>query len=213
VRSLLRDAPYRWTAVIALLSVALTALALRGGETGAWASGWLNGDAAHIRAGQWWRILTGSLVHTSGGHLLWDVGMLLCIGVAYEQRLRPVWPALIVLGIGVPAATVLIAYPELAGYGGTSGLTYCLLAAVLTYELVRGNRPWYLIAAGAVLAFKVVRELDPGAGALLFDVDLDGARPVPMAHLAGVSVGIAVVVAARATWPSLTRSRRPAGSS
>lgn len=204
----LRDLPYRWTLLVAVASVVATAAALWLGAVGDALAAPLLGDAAKLRSGQWWRLWTGPLVHTSGGHLLWDLGMLMFIGVAYEQKLRAVWPTLVVLGMGLPVAAVLIAYPALAGYGGTSGLTYGLMAAVIAFELMRGNRPWYLLAAGAVLAFKVLRELDPGAKALLFEVDLGtGAHPVPVAHLAGVMVGLVVVTAARSVWAPIRTSR------
>lgn len=146
--------------------------------------------------GQWWRLVTGPLVHATWGHLVRDLALVAIAGVAYEQPLARVKLALFGAGLVVPPLAVL-ADGEVAWYCGLSGLSHALLAAALAYELRRrrGGARAIVLALCAVAAVKPIYELATGVPAFAMPLG-DGVVQVPLAHVAGVAVGIACGLAA-----------------
>jgi rhomboid family GlyGly-CTERM serine protease len=157
-------------------------------------------DRGALAAGEWWRLLTGHWVHWSPDHLLWDVGTFAALGAACELRSRRRF-AICVLGSALAiSAAVWGLLPELARYGGLSGVD-CALFALLGTELWRERRRSdgraalaLAVALCAALALKLGFEWWTGGN--LFVADL-GARivPVPVAHVAGAAVGLALPIA------------------
>ena len=179
----------RWTLLTAALAVLATACALSGSTV----AGWLVADASAIGDGQSWRLVTGPFVHATAGHLLWDGAILMIAGALYEDRMRSMWPALLALGIVVPTAAVFVWHPDLAGYYGLSGLNYALIFAAIAFEVRRGNRSWYVVAAALGFSAKIVWQLaTAGAGILPMHV-AGGVPTITAAHVAGAIIGVAVV--------------------
>jgi len=157
-------------------------------------------DRGALAAGEWWRLLSGHWVHWSADHLLWDVGSFAALGAACELRSRRRF-AVCVLGAALAiSAAVWGLLPELARYGGLSGID-CALFALLVAELWRERRSGagraatvLAVGLGAALALKLGFECFTGGN--LFVADL-GAHivPVPAAHAAGAAVGLAVPIA------------------
>jgi rhomboid family GlyGly-CTERM serine protease len=145
-----------------------------------------DGRIAH---GQVWRLVTGPLVHATWGHLVRDVALVALAGVAYEAPLRS--RALFALGLVVPCAVVLLA-GHVRWYCGLSGLSHALLAAALAFEATRrrGVVRAFVLVSCAIAACKPIYELVTGAPAFAMSLG-DGVRQVPLAHAAGVCVGIA----------------------
>lgn len=111
--------------------------------------------------------------------------------------MRTAWPALLAFGILVPATAVFVWHPDLAGYYGLSGLTYALIFAAITYELRRGNRDWYVIAAAVGFTAKIVWQLaTSGAGILPMEV-AGGIPTVTAAHVVGAVMGVTIVLVGR----------------
>jgi rhomboid family GlyGly-CTERM serine protease len=169
--------------------VLLTAAAREG------AIDWLLATSAGVRAGQLWRLITGSLVHATWGHLIRDLALLVFVGVAYGDAIGRRFGLLALAGLALPAAAVFALEPDISIYYGTSGLTHALLAAAVIAELRRpGSRSLRLIAAviAVVLSAKLGYEL--ATGAPMFPMDLGpGVRQLPIAHAAGALVGVALV--------------------
>jgi len=169
-----------WTAAVAVAGVLATAAA----------AGGLVADADAVRAGELWRLATGSLVHATAGHLVRDVGLLVIVGAAYERTLRRGFGVLIGLLLVGPPIAVFCADPDLRCYYGLSGLTHGLIAAALAFELSRRRAPWWVWAIAGAFAFKLAFEL--ATGAPLFPMSLGpGVRQVPVAHAAGAAIGTA----------------------
>lgn len=159
--------------------------------------------------GQLWRLVTGPFVHATGGHLVRDLALVAIAGIAYEAPLARVKRALFGAGVVVPALAVL-ASGRVDWYCGLSGLSHALLAAALSFELVRRRGAARAFAGGlcAIAALKPLYELATGSPAFAMSLG-EGVVQVPLAHVAGVLVGIACGLAAAV---ELTLPRRAAGT-
>lgn len=148
-------------------------------------------DRAAILAGEAWRLFTGSWVHFSPRHLLYD---LLAFGIAgwiIERRGYPFFGPLCVLS-AVGIGTVLLAIrPEAQSYGGLSGVA----TGAVIYLALHGLRepaPWRWVCAGALVLTvgKVLVESLAGR----FIVGATGSVPfvpLPLSHVVGgLSAGL-----------------------
>jgi rhomboid family GlyGly-CTERM serine protease len=152
-------------------------------------------DCARVAAGEWWRLLTGNLVHCDWSHQLADMGAFVALScVVWRQSGR--WAA----GTLLAAAAVGVAVFALGGvatYRGMSGVDYALLTAALgnaaaAEQGARRTVPLCLLT-GVVL--KAVVEANTGA--LTVNVCLpEGVVLVGAAHVAGVLAGLTCVVTA-----------------
>ena len=183
------------------LTLALAALAAL-----AWlipgADGWLAYDRDALATGELWRVLTGHWVHWSRGHFIWNVGAFLLLGLVCEARGRLRF-ATCVLGaaVAVPAA-VFVLLPEMDHYGGLSGIESGLFA-LAAVDLVRER--WSRmdrttaalgLALGLGFVCKIAWEVATGGAVFVGDLG-PGVAPVPVAHMAGAAVGIAVALGGR----------------
>jgi rhomboid family GlyGly-CTERM serine protease len=147
-------------------------------------------DRTRILQGAWWRLWTGHWVHFSGSHLAWNLTVLLPAGICAE-RLQPGrtrW--LFAAGPVVIGLALLGFVPDLARYGGLSGLAAGLLTwlAVLRREAPGADR-WFWSTVLGLLALKILGELATGRP-LFADLRGAGAQPVPVAHFAGVACAV-----------------------
>src|ERR1700756_2799400 len=86
-------------------------------------------DRAAVAAGQWWRLLSGNLVHLGWWHLLFNVLSLVLLVLLCPERLSwGEWLRRVVLiGTGMSLCLYFLA-PGLQDYVGLSGLVYGLFA-------------------------------------------------------------------------------------
>lgn len=160
--------------------------------------------------GQWWRLITGPFIHATWGHLIRDLALVAIAGIAYEHPLRSHKLLLFAGGIVLPGLVVLVA-GDVQWYCGLSGLSHALLAAALSYEFTqrRGTARVIVLALCAIAAVKPIYELVTGAPAFAMSLGA-GVAQVPLAHVAGVLVGIACGLAAGRA--SSAAHRRRSGS-
>lgn len=140
--------------------------------------------------GQNWRLWTGHLVHGSPLHLVLNLTAALVL-VYLARPSWSLWLAAPVVGQGV-----LLWRPELASYGGLSGLLHAHVGERLARRLAEGRgtrRAWAWVGL-LVLTGKVCSDVAQGAGALTRGLDL-GVSPVPEAHGLGAAVGAALGLA------------------
>ena len=177
---------FRWTATVIALAIALTAAAFASPAV----RDALVADG-RIFEGQWWRLVTGPFVHATWGHLARDLALVAIAGIAYEGPLAANKLLVFAGGVVVPALAVLVAR-DAAWYCGLSGLSHALLAAALSYEVVRrrGAARAVVLLLCVIAAAKPIYELATGAPAFAMSLG-DGVVQVPLAHVAGVVVGIA----------------------
>ena len=128
-------------AALACMTIALLIGALSlGGES---VTEFLRYDRNAIEAGQWWRTLTGHLVHASFAHTLLNVAGLVLIALLFPEPL-PFWRwawRILVLSAGI-SALIYWRLPNLGWYVGLSGTLHGLF--VLGF--------WWLFREGDKLA-------------------------------------------------------------
>jgi rhomboid family GlyGly-CTERM serine protease len=114
----------------------VTLIALGGSD----ASTLLRYDRAALAQGQWWRLLSGHLVHLGWSHLALNVAGLALVwalvGQAFSTRHWLLLLATAGLGISIGLLTF---NPELAWYVGLSGLLHAMLVAGSLAQLRRGQ--------------------------------------------------------------------------
>jgi rhomboid family GlyGly-CTERM serine protease len=141
--------------------------------------------------------MTGHWIHWSRGHLIWDVGAFLLLGLLCEARGRLRFAACVLgAAVCIPAA-VFVLLPQMDRYGGLSGIESALFA-LAAVDLVReqwngmdGTAKALGIALGLGFACKIAWEMATGGAVFVADLG-PGVAPVPVAHMAGAVVGIAV---------------------
>lgn len=160
-------------------------------------AGPLQFDRAGVAAGEWWRIVTGHFVHWNSDHVFWDLLVFASLGALCEWRDRRRFVLVLSLaGVIIPAA-IWVCLPHLATYRGLSGMDsalFALLAASFLQEQWQQKRwGWVFVISGLLLglAAKIGYELVMGK-TLFVDATAAGFEPVPLAHMAGAAVGLAI---------------------
>lgn len=154
--------------------------------------------------GEYWRLLTGHLVHGSTQHLLLNCGGLLLIGALFPRDYSAgEW---LIIGL-LSAATISTGFvfyePQLTWYVGVSGVLHGALAAGAASWQHRESRPLAL-ALTALLIGKLTWEQMRGA------LPLSGDLPVVVdAHLYGAlggALAAALLALRHRDWPFGRRS-------
>jgi rhomboid family GlyGly-CTERM serine protease len=99
-------------------------------------------DRAAMLDGQWWRALTGHMVHWSGEHLFWDVAMFAVLGWVLERRGARQFALAGVAAAGTISGVLWFAQPEMPTYRGLSGVDtalFAMLAVTLLLESLSSN--------------------------------------------------------------------------
>ncbi|MEL4386570.1 rhombosortase [Shewanella xiamenensis] len=140
-----------------------------------------------ISDGQWWRLITGNLLHTNHWHLLMNLAGLWVVLFLhhFHYRLKGLTTLFILLclfeGIGL-----YLGYPQLFGYVGLSGMLHGLFTFGAVQDIRRKMRSGYLLMIGVIV--KVGHEQFYGASD---DVTaMIGARVATEAHLVGLICGL-----------------------
>ncbi|MGB5247229.1 MAG: rhombosortase [Woeseia sp.] len=178
-----------WQLPLAIAIVALIAEA--GGD--AWREV-LRYDRIAVGQSEWWRLLSGHLVHLGWSHLAMNVLALLGIWLLVGRNLRiPDWllaGAVIVAGID---AGFWWREPQLIWYVGLSGALHGILVAGLIAGWHRHRGEAVLL--GGLLVAKLVYE--QYFGALPGSAATAGGDVVVNAHLYGALAGLLAIVAVR----------------
>jgi len=155
-----------------------------------------------LASGEWWRLVGCHLAHWSFDHTLWDALTFLLVGSWCEAAGRRQMLAATLAAAVVIPPVVLAVQPELTAYAGLSGLDVALCALLLT-RVTRER--WRdagaplrvtLLGVGGVVVFKLVYEFLTGGLWFVRSYASDFV-PVPLAHLVGACIGVAVGM-----WPS-----------
>jgi rhomboid family GlyGly-CTERM serine protease len=144
-----------------------------------------------ILAGQWWRLLTGNLVHLGWPHLWLNLVGLLLVWLLFQRALpQRVWLTVTAVSSLAVGLGLLIFDPNLAWYVGLSGTLHGLFAAGLVASLAAGQRAeWLLLVLFiAKLSWEQLVGPTPGTSALA------GGNVIVDAHLYGTVGGAFTVV-------------------
>ncbi|WP_420833498.1 rhombosortase [Shewanella pneumatophori] len=144
-----------------------------------------------ILDGQWWRLITGNLLHTNFWHLLMNLAGFWVIVALHEQYYRMTGLALLFTCLCLLQGLGLLGfYPELIGYVGLSGMLHGLFTYGAVFDIRQGYKSGYLLLLGVIV--KVAYEQYFGASAEV--TELINARVATEAHLVGLVCGIACAV-------------------
>jgi rhomboid family GlyGly-CTERM serine protease len=147
-----------------------------------------------IESGEYWRLVSGHLVHLGFGHLWPNLAALAIIGLLFEDIFRTAdW---LRLGAAAAAAIDLGLYalqPDVLWYVGLSGVLHGYVAAGALALLLRREK------LGAVLAIGVAAKLtfEQVVGPVPFTAESVGGPVVVAAHLYGVVGGLLAEAAAQ----------------
>jgi len=156
--------------------------------------GWpahLEFDRVAIAQGEWWRGLTGHLTHFESNHLAWDVGALLLLGSAAERenRRRLVWT---LLGSAAAISTAVWWWqPHFGQYRGLSGVDSALFGLVAGALVRRRRFASTLVGSLALVGIAGKSALELATGSAVF-ATAGNYAPVPLAHLVGLAMGLAM---------------------
>jgi len=165
----------------------LLLLPLAGGEAG---ERLLRYDRAGLAAGQWWRLLTGHLVHLDLRHALLNILGLALMWALFARDYSARHWLLIVLGAVAAIDTGLwLADSTVLWYVGSSGALHGVMAAGALAHVRTGQRDGWILAG--VLLVKLAYEHWVGA------LPLSGSAVVVDAHLFGALGGVAVAAGLR----------------
>lgn len=155
-------------------------------------------DRDAVAAGQYYRGITGHATHWSLDHLVWDVLAFAALGSVCEMMSRKKFFLCLLLAALLIPLGVWFWLPQMNFYRGLSGLDSALFA-LLAMEIGRRDlreRNWFRVGAIAALAAAFTGKLavEFFGGDALFVQNMEGAVPVPLAHLIGATVGCAVAL-------------------
>ncbi len=171
-----------WGAILVLLAVS-AALALGGDELrdlGRY-------ERQAIEDGEYWRLVTGHLVHLGFGHLWPNLAALAVIGALFADIFRNAdWWRASVVSAGAIDAGLYVFNPEVLWYVGLSGVLHGFVAAGALALCLRRE------ALGAVLAVGLVGKIsfEQIVGPVPFTAASVGGPVVVAAHLYGVAGGL-----------------------
>ena len=185
------DGNTNWLTVAAVVAL-VTGLWLAGPDVTAA----LRYERTAVLDGQWWRLVTGHLVHADAAHLAWNLaGAALVWWLFGAEYGRLEWLVIVLAS----AAAIDIAFlgwmPGLDWYVGLSGVLHGCMAAGLAAWLARARDPLVLLVAilfGAKLVF------EHWQGPLPFTAGTLALPVIVEAHSYGAIGGLAAALAVRA---------------
>jgi rhomboid family GlyGly-CTERM serine protease len=143
-------------------------------------------DRQAILGGEWWRLGTAPLVHFSRSHLGWNLLVFGAAGWAIENaRYRKFWLVCGMAAIG-PGLLYLLTAPQLAVYGGLSGLATGAVAYLCLCEMAKTgkSRPVWL-AILLLMGMKILVEAARGEAIFVQAAGIPF-RVLPLVHAVGV---------------------------
>ncbi|WP_298776623.1 rhombosortase [uncultured Shewanella sp.] len=144
-----------------------------------------------IAQGQWWRLITGNLLHTNDWHLAMNLAGLWAILLLHKQHYSSIGLLLLLLVLCLLQGLGLyLFFPTLLGYVGLSGVLHGLFSYGVIQDCRVGFKSGYLLLAGVII--KVAYEQIQGASPEV--VKLIGARVATEAHLIGLISGLLCAV-------------------
>ena len=167
-----------------LLACALLLLPELGGDVG---RALLRYDRAGLAAGQWWRLLTGHIVHLDLEHAgLNSLGLVLMWALFARDYSPRQWILVLLVTLGAIDAGLWLRDSTVAWYVGSSGALHGVMAAGTLAHLRRRDFDGWILAAFIVVKLS----FEQRSGALPFADS--GAGVVVDAHLYGALGGAAV---------------------
>jgi rhomboid family GlyGly-CTERM serine protease len=173
-----------------ILALALASLAMQLAGDGGRLWGRYDGDL--IAQGEYWRLVTGHVVHLGWGHLWPNLTALVLIGALFEDLFDAgTWLLLAAAAAGSIDIGLLLFERDVDWYVGLSGVLHGFAAAGALTALLRGQSIGWLLAIG--VAAKLTWEQI--AGPVPFTAAAVGGPVVVASHLWGSAGGLLAAAA------------------
>lgn len=148
-------------------------------------------DRAAVLRGETWRLFTAPLVHFSFSHLCWDLLVFAAAGGVIERAAYRGFRRVCILAVLLPGPLLLLASPELARYGGLSGLATAAVVFLCLGKIRAGSGGsgiWttLLLLVGLKIAMEFVT-----AAPIFASAAIPGFIPLPSVHLIGGAAALA----------------------
>lgn len=161
-------------------------------------------DRPAILHGEWWRVLTSTVTHHSGGHLFWNLVVLGVFGSLLETTGRSALAGLLLLTAA--GHTLFLFNPDVVIFAGMSGYVTAILLYLCLDRLSSSSTPkniWILLLL--VLLAKTVYEVIFSEALLASGEFL----LLPQAHLQGIAFALLLYfMSGPKSVPSRNRLRR-----
>jgi len=149
-------------------------------------------DRSAVLGGQWWRLVSGSLMHWNWAHLFWDLVAFVVLGSWVEDLSRGLWVRVVGVSALAIGLILLIFDSDMIVYRGLSGVDMAL-AAVWLSRLFRSSAhdPWLQgisLMIGVVLVLKPLIEWVVGAALFMSNMG-PGVEVAILAHVVGMVCG------------------------
>ncbi len=152
---------------------------------------------AAISGAEVWRLWTGHWVHFSSTHLAWDVGALLLVSSQLNRASRQSLWLLVACGAPAMSLALLELRPEMAAFGGLSGIA---TGAVTLWAIELLRRQGSARVVGIMVSGLLVAKLGwdwVSTTPLVVALSDTGIRSEPLAHLLGIVAACAITVGRR----------------
>jgi len=162
--------------------------------------------------GDFWRLISCHWVHLNTDHLLWSAMTFFVLGSFCEIMNRGKYLATVGISTILIPTAIWFVMPHLNVYGGLSGLD-CALYSLLIVLFIR--REWSAQKWSWIIFYTIMLVLLPAkiiyemtSGLTIFVSNLQANMvPVPLSHLVGGVVGLAVGIVIRDTSNIFSRFR------
>lgn len=146
-------------------------------------------DRQRLAEGELWRLFTGHLVHFSTEHLRWNLLALGLVAIMLPAKPLRLAPAMGIAACAISSGLYAVE-PELAYYGGLSGLITALITFALTnLAKLERHRRLLAITGLSLLALKLLWEATT-AHSLFMDMPTSDIHPSLPAHAIGYVTGL-----------------------
>jgi len=152
-----------------------------------------------VSDGEWWRLLSGQLVHWNARMAVLDLGVVVLLGLWAESTVPRVTRAVLLVGWAVIGAGIHVWALGLQIYRGASGLASALFVLV---ALVIASKPgpWQvrMLALVALVLLALKLSVEVWTGTAVFAGPLpEGVQVTPLAHLLGGGVALGLFLTER----------------
>ena len=147
-------------------------------------------DRAAVGAGEWWRVVTGSWVHLSTSHLVYDGLAVLIAGWLLERDGAPL-RSMVLASAGAVGLAVLIELPGIIRFGGLSGIAYTLVA-YLAFSGLREGGAWRWLCLTTLLVSAAKLSFELSTGRFLLVPTSNEIVAVPLVHAVGMAVALVI---------------------
>jgi rhomboid family GlyGly-CTERM serine protease len=153
---------------------------------------WLQYSRADIAAGQWWRFVTGNIVHLSWRHFLMNIVGLIAIIILFPNRLKLLTLILILISCSLSVTIGMWVFsPDVQWYVGASGALHGLLVALILIEFI-SDEPWSMHWLNIMLLVAIMLKLtwELFMGPIPGSESTAGGPVIVQAHLYGFMGGL-----------------------